>query len=144
MKRPNLLTASIGDILTWSTTHNGKVKSAKLQEFIASVLSRASYLDRVKEMRWSANKWADRAWNDMQAIGVTETQELNPAKPPHQPTCTAWQMKELCESLGLYYYQFNGRPIITQKPVTIQGKVTMVADLPPSERGESSPELMMD
>ena len=82
MKRPNLLTASIGDILTWSATHNGKVKSAKLQEFIASVLSRASYLDRVKEMRWSANKWADRAWNDMQAIGVTETLELNPAKPP--------------------------------------------------------------
>ena len=100
MKRPNLFTASIGDVLSWCANHNGKVRSAKQQAFIEQVLSRASFLDRVKEMRWSAHKWADKAWNDIQAIGVTETLELRKT-PAYKPQCTAAQLRECCEALGM-------------------------------------------
>lgn len=117
MKRPNLHKSTIGQVLEWCANHNGKVKGQKQQAFIAQVLSQASFLDRLKDFPWTARKWADKAWHDIQAIGITDGLELT-SKPPVKPLTRIGNLVMAVKYLGLHLNKVNNRHVITRKPLT--------------------------
>lgn len=140
MKRPNLNKSTIGEVLAWCAQMNGKVKSAAKQEFIAKTLSQETFLDRVRDFPWTARSWADKAFVDIQSIGVTEGLELN-SKPKPAILTRIGNLHRACRILGLYLNKVNGRHVITRQRLSITPSVKLAADLPPSERGNSSPEF---
>lgn len=121
MKRPNLHKSTIGQVLEWCANNNGKVRGKHEQDFIAQVLSQASYLDRIKDFPWTARKWADKAWHDIQAIGVTEGMELH-SKPQAPILTRIGNLVLACKYLGIYYKKVNGRHVLTRKPLTKKNK----------------------
>lgn len=139
MKPPNKLKATIGDMLEWAANWNGKT-TAKRQALISQILSQVSYLDRVRDFPWTARNWADKAWHDIQAIGVQDRLELS-CEPKKAITVTMQQFRRACGWLKLNLHKVNGRLVITRQPMTKAQEQRMLSEMPPAERGESSPEF---
>lgn len=140
MNKPNLKTCTIAEMISFATQMNGKTRSKKLQSLIHGVLNRLQDYEKIGGLRWSQRIPALRALNDIQIIGVSETLELH----NHRACAIQSSLARICDvarCLGLHVNKINGRIIITRTPLTVASKVTMVADLPPGERGNSSPEL---
>lgn len=127
MKPPNRSKCTIGEWLTFCANNNGNV-SPKLQVEVERTLSRASFLDNVRDFPYSAIRWADRAWNYIQQIGVTDSLELCSSKPVPEIPVRFEQLERACKWLQLYLNKVNGRIVITRKPYSKAVKTTCKAD----------------
>lgn len=145
LKKPNFRKATIGEVLTWAASANGTVKSPRKQRFVTEALGNIQNLSRIASMSWFGRKWALQALANIDKIGVTEKLELfdhNLAGGKRDfgelPTGLN-RMGVVAEVLGLTVLKINKRVVIT--PLKKAPDVRMVSDLPPEERGASSPLL---
>lgn len=142
MKRPNLHTAIISEVLEFAANANGVTKRKADQAFAATVLSQVAWLDRIKCMPWSSRHWADKAYVQFQAMGVTDGLEL--CRPFRGLlNVTTAQFRKFIRAMGLYMHTVNGGIVITRKPCTpTVPESRSLADMTPAERGNSSPKLL--
>lgn len=110
MKPPNMHKATIGQMVEWAANSNGKT-TPKRQKLVDQILSQITWLDRLKDFPWRAREWADKAWHDIQAIGVTERLEVT-SKPPFEPMTRIGNLRIACKCLGLNISKINGKYVI--------------------------------
>lgn len=79
----------------------------------------------------------DKAWHDIQAIGVTDGLELT-SKPPVKPLTRIGNLVMAVKCLGLHLNKVNNRHVITRKPLT-QAAISKLA-----ESAEPTPEFGME
>jgi len=121
MKLPNQRTATIGDMLTFASQMNGRVRSKKASAIISHCLVNIADLQPLSVIPWQSRKWALPAWREIQRIGISDSLELlAPASPPpiNGKTIPVSRIRQLCALLGLHYNKVNSRTIITRKPLT--------------------------
>lgn len=135
LKTPNFRKATIGEVLTWAASANGTVKSPRKQKFVTEALGNIQNLSRVASMSWFGRKWALQALANIDKIGVTENIGTDFGELPTGLN----RMGVVAEVLGLTVLKINKRVVIT--PLKKAPDVRMVSDLPPEERGASSPLL---
>jgi hypothetical protein len=131
MKLPNQRTATIGDMLIFSSQQNGKATSKKASAIISYCLSNITDLQPLSELPWQSRKWAVPAWHEIQRIGVIDRIELlaPPAPPPYNYTpIPAARIRQLCGLLGLHYNRVNNRTVITRQPVTQHQSISRACD----------------
>ena len=150
IKTPNFRRATIGEVLTWAASVNGIVKGPRKQKVVTEALANISQLSRIASMSWFGRKWALKALESIDKIGVTEKLKLFDHKLRNEPGRTYERdfgelptglnrMGIVAEVLGLTVLKISKRVVIT--PLKKASDVRMVSDLPPEERGLSSPLL---
>ena len=135
IKTPNFRRATIGEALTWSASVNGIVKGPRKQKVVTEALANISQLSRIASMSWFGRKWALKALESIDKIGVTEDVGTDFGELPTGLN----RMGIVAEVLGLTVLKISKRVVIT--PLKKASDVRMVSDLPPEERGLSSPLL---
>lgn len=135
LKKPNFRKATIGEVLTWAASANGTVKSPRKQKFVTEALGNIQNLSRIASMSWFGRKWALKALANIDKIGVTENIGTDFGELPTGLN----RMGVVAKVLGLTVLKINKRVVIT--PLKKAPDVRMVSDLPPEERGASSPLL---
>jgi len=135
IKTPNFRRATIGEVLTWAASVNGIVKGPRKQKVVTEALANISQLSRIASMSWFGRKWALKALESIDKIGVTEDVGTDFGELPTGLN----RMGIVAEVLGLTVLKINKRVVIT--PLKKASDARMVSDLPPEERGLSSPLL---
>lgn len=128
-------------MLEYASQMNGKTKQERIQSAIDFTLSNIQQLNRVPNLRWSKRKQVIRALDNIDKIGVLESLELLNHKPVELESGVN-EMSVVAQELGLFLNKVNGRLIITRTPLTIKpAEARSLAEMPVSERGDSSPAL---
>lgn len=141
LKFPSTRTCTVEAMLLYASNTTRASKQKRVNEAVQFALSNISQLNRVPKMRWKDRKRAIKGLAALDKIGITETLELLPAKPvTFSPDVN--DLGKVAEALGLYLFKINGAVIVTRTALTVQPtEVKSLADMSPSERGASSPEL---
>lgn len=138
---PHTRTCTIQAMLEYASQMNGKTKQERIQSAIDFTLSNIQQLNRVPNLRWSKRKQVIRALDNIDKIGVLESLELLNHKPVELESGVN-EMSVVAQELGLFLNKVNGRLIITRTPLTIKpAEARSLAEMPVSERGDSSPAL---
>jgi len=131
MKLPNQRTATIGDMLIFSSQQNGKATSKKASAIISYCLSNITDLQPLSELPWQSRKWAVPAWHEIQRVGILDRLELlSPEKPKPLDYISPpiYRVRYLCNILGLYYGKINSRTLITRQPVELVQSISHAYD----------------
>lgn len=138
---PSVRTCTIQAMLEYTSQMNGKTKQERIQSAIDFALSNIQQLNRVPNLRWSKRKQVIRALDNIDKIGVLESLELLNHKPV-EIDAGVNEMSVVAQELGLFLNKVNGRVVITRTPLTIKpAEARSLAEMPVSERGDSSPQL---
>ena len=138
---PPTRTCTIEAMLLYSSNTTKPSKQKRVNEAVQFALSNIQQLNRVPNLRWSKRKQVIRALENIDKIGVLESLELLNHKPVELESGVN-EMSVVAQELGLFLNKVNGRLIITRTPLTIKpAEARSLAELPVSERGDSSPQL---
>jgi hypothetical protein len=120
MKLPNQRTATIGDMLIFTSQQNGKTRSQKASSVISYCLVNITDLEPLSVIPWQSRKWAVPAWKEIRRIGIYDSLELlKPLESNPVYSCTTQsRIRQLCALLGLYFNKVNNRTVITRQPIT--------------------------
>lgn len=132
MKTPNKRTATIGEMLEFAATSNGKFKKGAKYHLINYILSNIEELKPLSGVPWISRNWALPAWREIQEIGILDGLELlpfQPSRPPDKPRFPVSSIRHLCGLLGLGFNKVKGRIVITRKIYTEKPKTKCQADL---------------
>ena len=132
MNPPNKKTATIGDMVTWTSQANGKIKRGAKYHLINAILMDIENLQALACVPWVSRKWALPAWREIKKIGILDGLELLPMqapRPPDEPRFPIARIRQLCEKLGLGFNRINGRIVITRKTYTEKSETNCQADL---------------
>ena len=138
---PHTRTCSIETMLLYASNTTRASKQKRVNEAVQFALSNIKQLNRVPNLRWSKRKQVIRALENIDKIGVLESLELLNHKPV-EIDAGVNEMSVVVQELGLFLNKVNGRLIITRTPLTIKpAEARSLAEMPVSERGDSSPAL---
>lgn len=127
MKLPNQRTATIGDMLIFTSQQNGKVRSKKASAIISYCLVNIADLQPLSAVPWYSRKWAVPTWREIKRIGVYDKLELITPPSPLPLLSTpvpASRVRELCSLLGFYCNKINNRTVITRQQLAQQAQAT--------------------
>ena len=132
MNPPNQKKATIGEMVTWASQANGKIKRGAKYHLINAILMDIENLQALSCVPWVSRKWALPAWREIKKIGILDGLELLPMqapRPPEEPRFPIARIRQLCDLLGLGFNRINGRIVITRKTYTEKSKTKCQADL---------------
>lgn len=132
MNPPNQKTATIGEMVTWASQANGKIKRGAKYHLINAILMDIENLQALACVPWPSRKWALPAWREIQKIGILDGLELLPMqapRPSEEPRFPIARIRQLCGLLGLGFNRINSRIVITRKNYTEKPKTKCQADL---------------
>lgn len=135
-KFPKTRTCLISDMLTYASTMNGLVKDARKAAIINEALTGIAQLSKIPNMRWGERRWALKALDAIEKIGIMDRLELLTHLSPQAKEEIAEarsissfnQMGKVATSMGLQVHKVNGRVIVIRKSMTEKSEVECNAD----------------
>ena len=111
MKPPNQKTCTIGEMLEWAATNNGKVK-ASIQEIINDVLADIQELNLIKFAKFHQRKWIKEAIDRVKFLPHLKRLQIVDVRAPHIHSKDKYRLKIACDYLG-YDLHHNGYRFFT-------------------------------
>lgn len=123
-------------MLSAASQLNGLVKDTRKAAIINEALTNIAQLSKIPNLRWGERRWALKALNAIEQIGIMDRLELLTHLTPKAKEEIAEarsissfnQMGKVATSMGLQVHKINGRVIIIRKSMTEKSDLECNAD----------------